>query len=97
MANLSVKDYATLTNKNQDLVQIDGVVYKQIDNSTNTSSGYQGYAYQNTSTGEIIVVHEGSEPLFSGNNNEFTKTGWILMVNIYLEKFLINFMMQINF
>ena len=45
MANLSVKDYATLTNKNQDLVQIDGVVYKQIDNSTNTSSGYQGYAY----------------------------------------------------
>ena len=28
-----------------------------------TVSGYQGHIYRNTSTGDIIVVHEGSIPL----------------------------------
>lgn len=45
-------------------IDIDGTVveFKQVGNLS-SKSGYHGRAYQNLSTGEIVVVHEGSQDL----------------------------------
>lgn len=45
-------------------IDIDGTVveFEQVGNLS-SKSGYHGRAYKNLSTGEIVVVHEGSQDL----------------------------------
>lgn len=64
--------YATLTIANGKTIEINGTTYTCIDSVSNSTNGYQGFAYKNNSTGNIIVVHAGSNDL-SKFSNWFTK------------------------
>lgn len=80
--------YAKLTIANGDPVEINGETYSCISFVNNPDNGYQGYAYQNISTGDIIVVHTGSNDLSHFSNwfttetfNDWIKTDGQLMTD----------------
>ena len=51
--------YAKLTIANGETIEINGTTYTCINSVSNSNNGYQGFAYKNNSTGNIIVVHAG--------------------------------------
>lgn len=63
--------YAKLTIANGETIEINGDTYTCINSVSNSNNGYQGFAYKNNSTGNIIVVHAGSNDL-SKISNWFT-------------------------
>lgn len=44
------------------LLDLDGVAYQPLECHDNEVTGYQGAIYQRMDTGEIVVVHRGTEP-----------------------------------
>ncbi len=71
--------YAKLTIANGETIEINGTTYTCINSVSNSNNGYQGFAYKNNSTGNIIVVHAGSNDLSKFSNwftNE-TFNDWI--------------------
>ena len=68
-------DYAEMTIKGikpdleiGDTLEIGDISYELVQKSSPNDSGYAGYAYRNKSTGDIIVVHEGSEDISNIQN-----------------------------
>lgn len=51
------------------IVEIDGQYpqIKLLEIKNNTQTGYQGYLYQNLETGELYIVHSGSQSLDPGD------------------------------
>ena len=57
-------DYAKLTTEGIQpkldiggTIDIDGTSYELIQKSSPNNTGYAGYAYENTATGEIVIIH----------------------------------------
>lgn len=71
-AQLSIRN-STLTNPSigdqYELIMSNSETYsiKLLDIKNNTQTGYQGYLYQNLETGELYIVHSGSQSLDPGD------------------------------
>lgn len=71
-AQLSIRNSA-LTNPSigdqYELIMSNGKTcsIKLLDIKNNTQTGYQGYLYQNLETGELYIVHSGSQSLEPGD------------------------------
>lgn len=103
MINLSnlIKKTQAILNKEEFSISINGTEHKfkfikasQIENNY----GYQGYAYEDITTGDIIVVHEGSEALgTSSSTSEIYKDWFVTNKDIATNKIPKQFELSNNF
>ena len=78
LTNLNTYGNSDPNNTSYDIISGEQSIKFVLIDQISSSSGYQGYAYKNLVTGEIVVVHAGSQdPTFANHIGEVYKD-WVI-------------------